>query len=146
MVVFTGLSSVWDRTVFTDRGPLVKRPLSILTGTNLRIISDTAVEIPTGSFTSSYDGYLLVISGSDNYRNDGTFVIDEVLSTTQLRLKNVNFDISDPVSTSNAVIALANNIRDNYNDHLLQSGVHGTNDTINTASSTVALTLSAAII
>lgn len=146
MVAFTGLSSVWDRTVFTDKGPIVKKPLDILSGTNLKIISETEVEIPTGSFTSTYIGYYLVISGSLNTRNDGTFIIDETISTTRLRLSNANFDVTDYAATTIKVVAMANTLKVNYNRHRIQSGIHGTNDTTNVVSAATADSLSTAII
>ena len=35
-----GLASVLDRTIFTDHGPIVKRPLAILSGTDLKVLSE----------------------------------------------------------------------------------------------------------
>ena len=63
-ISFTGLSSVIDRTVFTNRGPIVKPPLSLLSGGNLSIISASEVVIPTGNFTSLDEKKNLIISGS----------------------------------------------------------------------------------
>lgn len=140
MVAFTGLSSVWDRTVFTNKGPIVKRPLDILTGANLKVISETEVEVPTGSFTSAYNEYFLVISGSDGARNDGTFTVD-ISSPTRLTLRNANLDTSDPAATTTKVVAMANTLRDNYNKHRIESGVHGTDDTTNITTKPIAIDL-----
>lgn len=131
MVAFTGLNSVWDRIVFTDKGPIIKKPFDVLSGANLEVLSETTVEIPTASFSSYQIGYYIVISGSSGSRNDGTFVIEEVISPTVVKLSKSNFNVADSPATLNLVIALANELRIKYNNHLVQVDVHGTDDIIN---------------
>jgi hypothetical protein len=133
MVAFTGLSSVWNRIVFTDKGPIVKRPLSVLSGANLRILSETSVNIPTANFVDSHIGYNIVISGSPSFRNDGSFTIEEIIDSTTVKLQKTNFDISDVALTLALVMALTNDVRNEYNKHLTQTGVHGTDDAVNIA-------------
>jgi len=141
MVSFTGLNSVMDRTVFTNKGPIVKKPLQILTGTNLQILNTTDVSIPTANFTSSNIGYGLTITGSSSNRNDGKFIIDSIISSTILRLSRSNFNISDITLTTNSIITIANDIKNKYESHRTESidkigndifiDVHGINDIVN---------------
>ena len=127
-VSFSGINSVANRTIFTNRGPITKKPLSLLTGSNLRVLSETRVSIPTGSFTQSSVGLQLRISGSVGGRNDGTFYISSVLSSTTVELENVNFNLVDVVATSTLIVSLSNDLRRAYNSHVLSS-VHGSIDT-----------------
>lgn len=145
-VSFTGMPSVVDRTVFTNRGPIVKKPLDILTGSDLRVLSETDVIIPSGSFTSSVEGKILVISGSAGGRNDGSFMIGSSVSSTRLSLRNASFDISDVAATTATVVAVANDLRDKLNLHRTRTGVHGTNDLVNVVSSPLASDLTSAIV
>ena len=94
-VTFTGSGSVADRTIFTNRGPIVKSPLPILVGANSYIVSPDEVSIPTGSFTSTAVGKILSISGSPGGRNDGTFSVVAVRGPTRLKLRDANFDFSN---------------------------------------------------
>lgn len=153
MVAFTGLNSVLDRTLFTNRGPIVKRPLDLLTGSNLRIESPREVSIETGSFTQSDIGKVLAISGSPGGRNDGTFPIEAVLSSKRLRLAGASFSILNEAATIQSVVALANDVKRQYNFHRTRKvsvdgedeGVHGTDDAVNVVLSPDALDLTSAI-
>lgn len=141
MVSFFGISSVLDRTLFTNKGPIVKRPLPVLTGSNLRVLSETTVSIPTASFTSAHVGYRLEISGSPSGRNDGEFPISRVLGSTTVKLDGASFNVSDVALTLDVAVALANELRALYEAHRVQhidededgtaEGVHGTDDTVN---------------
>ena len=155
MVTFQGINSVADRILFTRRGPIVKRALPVLTGANLQIVNETDVDINTGNFTSTHDGYVIEVTGSPSGRNDGEFTIEEVLGSTRLRLKNVNFDVSDVSQTTQDVIELANQIKTLYELHRTQKidedgdgveeGVHGTDDTVNIVVAPDAFDLTSAI-
>ncbi len=145
-VSFTGVPSVIDRTVFTYRGPIVKPPLDLLTGSNLQVVSATDVSILTGNFNSGSVGKLLVISGSAGGRNDGTFVIQTVISPTRLTLANASFDISDVGLTTATIIAVANDLAIKFNLHRTRSGVHGSPDSVNAVSSPPAFDLASAIV
>ena len=72
-VPLSATKSVKDRTLFTNRGPIVKQPFPFLTGSNLIVISPNQVQIPTASFDLSFVGKTITISGSPSGRNDGTF-------------------------------------------------------------------------
>jgi len=154
MITFTGLSSVLDRTLFTNRGPIVKRPADLLAGSNLRIMSETQVSIPTGSFNSLNVGQQIAITGSAGGRNDGVFYIKKAINNQLLQLENASFDISDVGITTNLVVGLTNELKARYNSHRIQKitqgttiiGVHGTDDTVNIVTSPIAVDLASAII
>ena len=145
-ITISGLPSVFDRILFTHKGPIVKRPLPLITGNNLIIISETDVSIPSGSFSSSNIGHDLIISGSPNSRNDGKYRIGEVLSSKVLRLEKVNFNIVDVFTTTSALVALANELKTKYELHRVQSGVHGTNDSVNIITSPYSTSLNSAMV
>lgn len=156
MVTFQGINSVIDRTLFTNRGPIVKRPLPILTGLNLQIVSEQIVEVPTANFTSANIGHVINISGTPNQRNDGEFPIVSVLSSTRLKLSKVNFNVVDESATTQSLIALANELRADYEAHRTQQidedgdgideGVHGTDDTANFITAPVSFDLASVFV
>lgn len=118
-VSFSGINSVADRTIFTHRGPIVKKPISLGSGSDLRVLSETDISIPSASFVQSDVGKSIVISGSPNGRNNGTFTIQAVLSATRVRLSSANLSILDVSSTTTALVNLSNDIRRAYNAHVL---------------------------
>ncbi len=117
MVDFTGISSVADRTLFTNRGPIVKRPLPLLVGSDLRVSGCAEVEIPSGNFSSADAGRLLAISGSPGGRNDGEFLISSVVTSTTLRLDGASLSVLDEAATISSIVALANDLRLQYGLH-----------------------------
>lgn len=139
MISFTGLASVADRTIFTNKGPIVKRPLPLLAGSDLRILGSGEVSSGSAPFVSSHEGKLLTVTGSPGGRNDGTFRIAEVLSPQRVRLEEASFDIVDHAATLALVIELANDVKLQYNLHRTRTvtvdgvaeGVHATNDLTN---------------
>ncbi len=145
-IPFTGLSSVFDRTVFTHKGPIVKQPISILTGIDLAIISPNEILIPSGSLGSSFIGKTVTISGTPSSRNDGTFYIQDVRGSNRLILENANFDISNVSSTVSQIVVLANTLKVKFNAHRTQINVHGTNDTLNPVTALDAFDLSSSIV
>ncbi len=145
-VLFTGSGSVIDRTLFTRKGPIVKVPLPLLVGADLKVLGPLTVSIPSGSFTESNVGHSVRVSGTPSGRNDGTFPIAMVLSPTKLQLSGSSFDVTDTAMTVSAVVSLVNALKTAYNLHRTQSGVHGVNDTFNPSVSQVAVDLSSAII
>lgn len=116
-ITLMGLSSVLDRTLFTDKGPIVKRPVALLTGSDLIVASDTDVVIPSASFTSANVGQKISISGSYGGRNDGLFTVVSVVNTIRLRLDKTNFDIADHTKTLALVMSLANDFKKSFNLH-----------------------------
>lgn len=145
-VTFTGSSSVADRTIFTHRGPIVKPPVPLLTGANLIVASPDEVYVSTGSFTSSTIGKTITISGSPGGRNDGTFYISAVKGPTRLKLSDVNFDFADFLVSESNLVELTNSIRNSYSSHLVASGVHSSNDTLNIVTAPVAVDVASACI
>ncbi len=134
-VPLSALASVRDRTLFTNKGPIVKQPVALLTGSNLIVMGPTQVQISTATFDLSFIGKTITISGTPSERNDGTFFINAVANSTTLILSNASFDASDPDSTLSAVIGLTNNIKAQFNAHVLNGGgavpyVHGTIDPV----------------
>lgn len=113
----SGLSSVSDRTLFTRRAPIVKPPLSLLTGSDLVVVSPTAVKIVSASFVSGDIGKTITISGSAGSRNDGTFPIVKVLNSITVELEGANFEIADVATTTQRVAVLANSIKAAYGKH-----------------------------
>lgn len=130
-IVFTGLQSVRDRTVFTHKGPIAKPPLPTVTGVGLTIVSPDTVNIPGATFTESSVGHLLEIVGTPDGRNDGRFPIAKVLSSTKLKLAQASFDYLDFFATEDKLVELVNDLKRAYNLHRTHSGVHGTGDTFN---------------
>lgn len=145
-ISFRGISSASDRTLFTDRGPIVKRPLPLLTGSDLRVLSPGDVSIPSGSFTSSNVGQLLTIAGSAGGRNDGTFPIAAILSPKRLRLAGASFSHVDAASTVSDVITLANELKLRFNGHVMAMGVHPIVDMSDLVVAQSAVDLSSAVI
>ncbi len=153
MVDFVGISSVADRTLFANKGPLVKRPLPLLIGSDARIASFSEVSIASGGFADSHVGKVLRLSGSPGGRNDGSFAIEEVLSPTRLRLSGASFSILDAASTTASCVSLANDLKRQYGLHRTRkvtvggelAGVHGTDDGTNVVTADEAVDLATAI-
>lgn len=139
MVDFTGIASVSDRTLFTDRGPIVKRPLPLLVGSDLRVLSENRVQIFSGNFSEDDVGRLITISGTAQARNDGTFPIKSVLTSQVLVLGDSSLSVLDEDATIDSIVALANDIKLQYGLHRTRKvlvdgvliGVHGTDDGTN---------------
>ena len=144
-ISFTGLSSVLDRTVFTAKGPIVKAPVPILTGTGLVITSPTSISVPTASFNSGLIGKSIQILGSGSQRNDGTFFIASVPSPTKLILENSDFDITDVPATTNLLVALTNQLIARYNSHLVVAQVHVSPDPGDSVNIQIAVDLTSAM-
>ncbi len=153
MVDFTGIASVADRTLFTNKGPIVKRPLPLLTGSDLRVVSYTEVEIASGSFTDSDVGKVLSVSGSPDGRNDGDFRVDSVVSSKRLRLAGASFSILDEAATVASCVALVNDLAAQYSLHRYRKvslsgvlvGVHGTDDAVNLITAGTAVGFASAV-
>lgn len=149
-VPISGLPSVSDRTLYTRRGPIVKKPVPLLSGTDLYIVSDNEVVIPTGSFGPSTIGKTITIVGSPSGRNDGTFLVKDVRNSTRLVLEGASFDYLDVLPTEMSVVALANDLKSVLNSHLAAAGdppaVHGNQDLVNTITVPNAVDLASAII
>lgn len=149
-VPISGLPSASDRTLYTRRGPIVKKPLPLLSGSNLTVVSNTDVVIPSGSFGQSTVGMTVSISGSPGGRNDGTFPVTAVLTSTRLSLGGANLDYCDEPSTVALLIALANDVKARFNAHIATfdsaPAVHEQQDLIETVAFEDSVDLDSAII
>lgn len=144
-ISFTGIGTAIDRTIFTAKGPIVKPPISLLTGSNLSILNTTTVYIPTGIFNSSAIGKQIIISGSPGARNDGAYPISGVLNPQTLVLSGASLNAVDIGVTTSKIIALANDLKSKYNQHTSQVGVHVNPDTFNPVTALNAIDLPTAI-
>jgi hypothetical protein len=152
-VLLSGLSSVSDRTLFTHRAPIVKKPLALLTGIDLVIMSPTYVKITSANFTSDDIGKTLSIIGSSGGRNDGEFAIVGTPNSVTAELGKANFDIISASATALMIVALANDIRAMYEKHRVHKDVripppsttHDNDDTTNSIVAPSASDLSTAI-
>ena len=147
-VTISGLSSVSDRILYTKKGPIVKKPVALLAGANLRVVSDTDVVMPTASFGPSVVGKTVTISGSTGGRNDGTFVVTALRNSTRLSLGEVSFDYSDYLPTVARVVSLANDLRAKFNAHIAAvtspPSVHGSYNPADAVTSPTAVDLASA--
>lgn len=84
--VFTGASPLLQRSIFTDKGPIAKPPLSLQAGVNVTIqtytspifgtgtpFTSTHVRLTGGAFVANHVGLYITISGTQ--LNDGTYRI-----------------------------------------------------------------------
>lgn len=97
-VIFTAAVPEVTRSVFTDKGPIAKPPLTLQTGTGAILDTYSEVTLPGALLTSSFIGYYVTLSGGS--LNGGTFRIASVLSTTRVRLANTSFTLPDASSGS----------------------------------------------
>lgn len=85
------------RSIFVDKGPIAKPPLTLQAGTSASIASITDVSCPGAAFTSSAIGHYLTLSGGT--KNGGTFLVTGVVSATRVRVQ-ASFSLPDPSSGS----------------------------------------------
>ena len=93
--IFTASVPLTNRSIFTDKGPIVKPELTLLSGTGgaIQTVATTyfgsvtlnEVVLPGGAFTSSHVGMYLQLSGSTV--NAGRYKVSKVVSATRLRLE-----------------------------------------------------------
>lgn len=83
--IFTSSTPLAIRSIFTDRGPIAKPPLTLLSGATATISSFTNVTLTGATLTSGHIGKYLTLTGSST--NSGTFRITSVLSSTKAKLQ-----------------------------------------------------------
>lgn len=83
--VFVGVAPILTRSVFTDKGPLVKPPLTLDSGVGITLESTQVISLQGAALTTDFVGRRLRLSGSDD--NDGEYEILAVLSPTSARVK-----------------------------------------------------------
>lgn len=91
--VFLGSSPLSTRSIFTDKGPIVKPPLVLQSGGTATINDATTITLPTASLTGNMVGLHLVLAGS--LLNAGTFLVKAVVSPTKARVV-ASFHLPDP--------------------------------------------------
>lgn len=137
---FTGLGSASDRTLFTYKGPIVKKSIQLTGGANLSIVGPDIVSIPTNPFQYNHVGKQLVISGTPSGRNDGTFFISKVISNSVVKLENASFSWINEQETIDSLLLLTNELQSKYNNHRASLS-HVNPDTFNPSSSGLAVDL-----
>lgn len=97
-VIFTAAIPETTRSIFTDRGPIAKPPLTLQSGTGATLDTYNEVTLPGSSLTANEVGKYVTLSGGS--LNGGTFRISSLLSGTRVRLSNASFTLPDPDSGS----------------------------------------------
>jgi len=95
-VIFTAAEPETTRSIFTDKGPIAKPPLTLQTGTGASFQTYNEVTLPGSSLNASHIGLYVRLSGG--ILNGGTFRISSVLAATRARLANASFTLPDPNS------------------------------------------------
>lgn len=85
-VVFTAADPLATRSIFVDRGPIAKPPLSIQTGTGITIVNPTTITLTGASLGPTVVGLYLTLGS--NTTNGGVFQITAWVSPTQVRIKS----------------------------------------------------------
>src|SRR5574343_387985 len=83
--IFTGSTPVTTRSVFTDKGPIAKPSLTLLSGTGVTIESPNVVTLTGAVILPAHVGLYVQLSGS-TVTNDGLYRIAARLSATRVRL------------------------------------------------------------
>lgn len=94
--IFTAAVPETIRSVFTDKGPIAKPPLTLQSGSNAAFMTYNEVSLPGATLTLSSIGKYLTLSGGS--LNGGTFRIASVITPTRARLANASFTLPDPDS------------------------------------------------
>jgi hypothetical protein len=94
--IFTSITPLTQRSIFTDRGPISKPPLTLSSGADGTVINPTDVLCSSANFSSDVVGKYLNLAG-ELYR------IVALLTSTRLRVQgslqtatNLNWSIIDP--------------------------------------------------
>lgn len=95
--IFTSSPPLTSRSVFTDKGPITKPPLTVQSGINATLDTFTDVTLPGAALIPDHVGLYINLTGG--VINGGQFRIISVLSATTARLK-ASFTLPDPNSGS----------------------------------------------
>jgi len=95
--------SVVQRSVFTNRGPIVKPPLTLQSGVGVALTPSQAT-LTGALLTQAHVGLVIRLTGSGN-NNDGEFLIETVLSPTKAKLR-ANFHTPEPNPLSWSLVNL----------------------------------------
>lgn len=83
--LFSGAVALNERSIFTNKGPIAKPPLTMQSGSGITIHTPTEITCTGGAFGSSAIGKHLRITGST--LNDGSYLVLGVVSATRLSLR-----------------------------------------------------------
>lgn len=83
--VFTAAQPLLSRSVFTDRGPIAKPPLTLQAGTGGSLATFESVLLPGAVFTLADIGKYIQLAGSA--ANDGIYEVLSILDTHRARLR-----------------------------------------------------------
>lgn len=143
---FTGSPSVASRTIYTNSGPVVKRPINFTSGYNLYILNPTDIKLPSVFLDSTYIDKFIKITGSPGGVNDGDFRIARVLNPQICRLEGACFSTSDDSSILNSLLLVVQELQSAYKNHAPDPSVHRVPDLSNGVSAPRPLDLPGAII
>ena len=85
MSTFFGSPSIIQRSIFVDKGPIVKPPLLLSSGVSATVVGPNTVNLPGGSFSVSDIGLEVELVGGGG-PNAGRYRIVKVNSNTQVQL------------------------------------------------------------
>ena len=97
--IFTASTPLNARSIFVDRGPITKPPLTIQTGTGISINDPVTLTLTGGSLGPTVVGLYIILGA--NATNGGTFLITAWLAPTKIRVKaNLHLpDVVQPATT-----------------------------------------------
>ena len=95
--VFTETLPVVFRSVFTDKGPIARSPLTLREGIGAILVAPSIVEVPVGNLAPDLVGQYIKLIGTG--RNDGDYVITAVLTASRLQVR-ASFSLPDTTATS----------------------------------------------
>lgn len=84
VALFSGSIPLNERSIFTDKGPIAKPPLTLQSGSGGTITSPIDVTLPGGTFGPAHVGKRLVLSGTTT--NGGSFLVVSVPASNKLRV------------------------------------------------------------
>lgn len=90
--IFTGTEALYARSIYVNKGPIARPPLTLQAGVGMSFTSANIVTITGGGFGPNLTGLYITLGGTE--KNDGTYQILAVLTTTKLRLK-ASFTLPD---------------------------------------------------
>lgn len=83
--IFTAAVPLAIRSLFVDRGPIAKPPLTVQTGTGVAVTDPVSITLTGGLLPPSVVGLYLTLGG--NTTNGGTFQITAWVAPSQIRIK-----------------------------------------------------------
>jgi hypothetical protein len=96
-ITFLSSPPIISRSIFTDKGPIAKPPVTLQNGTGATLDSAMTVTLPGGSFTSVVVGLRLTLAGPS--LNAGDYLILSVISANKLKVRAA-FSTPDPLNGS----------------------------------------------